>query len=132
MLEDWMNITAPSDHARTAEVTRAANWFRTNAVVIGSLALIAASLWWKAILLSHSFFRLEDYFYLERASHSALTWHYLMFVDAGHPTPLGTAIVCLLVKISPVDWTLTSAFTLAILAVRCLALLQLLRTAFAN
>jgi hypothetical protein len=126
------HIQTPSAHAPTAEVTRAADWFRTNGVVIGSLVLIAASLWWKAILLSHSFFRLDDYFYLERASHSGLTWHYLMFVDAGHLTPLGSAIAWLLVKISPADWTLTSAFTLAMLAVTCLALLRMLRTLFGN
>jgi hypothetical protein len=126
------HIQTPSAHAPTAEVTRAANWFRTNAVVIGSLALIAASLWWKGIVLSKSFFRFDDYIYLQRAAHSGLTWKYLMWMDAGHLTPLGSALAWVEVRISPVDWTLTSAITLALLAITCLALLRMLRALFGD
>ncbi len=114
------------------EAARASAWTRANAVVIAAVLLIAASLWWKAVLLSHSFFRLDDYIYLARASHSGLTWSYLMWVDAGHLTPLGYAIAWLVVRLSPVDWALTSAVTLALLAVTCLALLRMLRTLFGD
>jgi hypothetical protein len=126
------DIQTPSARVPSVEAARASAWFRANAVMIAAVVLIAISLWWKAILLSHSFFRLDDYFYLERASHSGFTWHYLMWVDAGHLTPLGSAIAWVLVKISPVDWTLTSAVTLLMLAVTCLALLRMLRTFFGN
>ncbi|MGN6676802.1 MAG: hypothetical protein ACTHKL_03355 [Streptosporangiaceae bacterium] len=125
-------IQTPSAHVQSVEVARASVWFRTNAVMIAAVALIGISLWWKAILLSHSFFRLDDFFYLERASQSGFTWHYLTWVDAGHLTPLGSAIAWVLVKISPADWTLTSAVTLALLAITCLALLRMLRTFFGN
>jgi hypothetical protein len=126
------DIRTPPARVPSAEVDRAAAWFRGNAVLIGALALIGASLWWKAILLSHSFFRLDDYIYLQHASHSGFTWKYLMWMDAGHLTPLGSAIAWVLVKISPVDWTLTSAVTLVLLAITCLALLRMLRTLFGD
>lgn len=126
------HIQTRSAHAPSTEVTRAADWLRTNAVLIGSLALIAASLWWKAILLSHSFFRLDDFIYLERASQSGFTWKYLMWMDAGHLTPLGSAIAWIEVRISPVDWTLASAVTLILLAITCLALLRMLRALFGD
>ena len=127
-----MHTQAPSAHAPGLEMARATNWVRTNKVIIAAILLIAVSLWWKAVLLSHSFFRLDDFIYLERASRSGLTWSYLMWVDAGHLTPLGYAIAWFIVKVSPVDWTLTSAVTLAMLAVTCLALLRMLRTIFGD
>lgn len=125
-------IQTPSARVQSVEVARAGTWLRGNAVVIASLALIAVSLWWKAILLSHSFFRFDDFIYLNRAAHSGFTWHYLMWVDAGHLTPLGSAIAWGLVAISPADWALTSAATLVLLAVTCLALLRMLRTFFGD
>lgn len=123
-------IQTPSARVPSVELTRAGTWLRSNAVIIASLALIALSLWWKAILLSHSFFRLDDFIYLNRAAHSGFTWKYVMWVDAGHLTPLGSAIAWVLVKVSPADWALASAVTLALLAITCLALLRMLRTFF--
>jgi hypothetical protein len=126
------HIQAPAARAPSIEVDRASAWFRGNAVVIASVVLIAVSLWWKAILLSHSFFRFDDFIYLDRAGQSGLTWKYLMWMDAGHLTPIGAAITWLEVRISPVDWTLASAVTLTLLAITCLALLRLLRTLFGD
>ncbi len=126
------DIQTPPARVQSVEVARATAWFRANAVMIAAVALIGLSLWWKAILLAHSFFRLDDFFYLDRASHSGFTWHYLTWVDAGHLTPLGSALAWVLVKASPVDWTLTSAVTLVLLAVTCLAFLRMLRTFFGN
>jgi hypothetical protein len=123
---------APPSQLTDLELTRAYLWIRANAVMLTALVLIGVTLWWKAGLLSHSFFRLDDYFYLERASTSGLTWKYLMWVDAGHLTPLGYAIAWVLVRTSPVDWTLTSAATLVLLAATCLALLRMLRTLFGD
>ena len=126
------DIQTPPAHVPSVELARAGAWLRGNAVVIGSLALIAVSLWWKAILLAHSFFRFDDFIYLDRAAHSGFTWTYLMWVDAGHLTPLGYAIAWFLVKVSPADWALTSAATLVLLAITCLALLRMLRTFFGD
>ena len=108
------------------------DWLRRNAVLITAVVLIGAQLWWKSTLLRHSFFRLDDFFFLERASSHGLTWNYLMWEDAGHLTPVGFAIAWFLAKISPFDWTLTSAATLTLLAFTCLALLRMLRTLFGN
>jgi hypothetical protein len=126
------DIQTPPARVPSVELTRASSWLRANSVVIAGLALIAASLWWKAILLSHSFFRFDDYIYLQRAFQSGFTWKYLMWMDAGHLLPIGTAIAWFEVRISPVDWTLASAGTLILLAVTCLALLRMLRTLFGD
>jgi hypothetical protein len=107
-------------------------WLRKNAVVLTALLLIGAQLWWKASLLEHSFFRLDDFFFLERASTHGLTWSYLMWEDAGQLTPVGFAIAWFLAKLSPLDWTLASAATLTLLVFTCLALLRMLRTLFGD
>lgn len=114
------------------ELDRAYHWLRMNSVIVAGLLLIAAQLWWKSSLLGHSFFRLDDYYFLERAATSGLSWKYLMWVNAGKLTPVGFAISWILVRISPVDWSLTSAVTLLMLAGTCLALLRMLRTLFGD
>jgi hypothetical protein len=96
------------------------------------LVLIGAQLLWKAGLLGRSFFRLDDYLYLEHASTQSLSWSYLTWVDAGHLDVTGSAIAWVLVRISPEDWTLATAATLVLLFCTCLALLRMLRTLFGD
>jgi hypothetical protein len=115
-----------------AELIGAIRWLRANQVLAVGLLLIAAQLWWKAGLLGRSFFRLDDYIYLEHASSSGLTWSYLTWVDAGHLDVVGSAIVWVLTRISPEDWTLASAATLVLLGCTCFALLRMLRTLFGD
>jgi hypothetical protein len=107
-------------------------WLRKHAVVLAAVLLIALQLWWKAGLLEHSFFRLDDFFALERAPTHGLTWSYLMREDAGQLSPLGNAIAWFVIRLSPLDWTLASAVTLTLLALTCLALLRMLRTLFGD
>jgi hypothetical protein len=107
-------------------------WLRRNAVVVTAVVLIGLQLWWKAGLLAHSYFRLDDFNIIERASRYGLSWKYLMWVNAGHLTPLGLAIAWFVVRLSPYDWALASAVTLVLLAATCLALLRLLRTLFGD
>jgi hypothetical protein len=107
-------------------------WLRRNAVVVTAVVLIGLQVWWKAGLLAHSYFRLDDFSIIERASREGLTWKYLMWVNAGHLTPLGLAIGWFVVRLSPYDWALASAVTLVLLAATCLALLRLLRTLFGD
>jgi hypothetical protein len=107
-------------------------WLRKYAVVLTAVLLIALQLWWKAGLLEHSFFRLDDYFLLEGAPNHGLTWSYLMREDSGQLTPLGNAIAWFVIRLSPLDWTLASAVTLTLLALTCLALLRMLRTLFGD
>jgi hypothetical protein len=107
-------------------------WLRRNAVVVTAVVLIGVQLAWKAGLLAHSYFRLDDFTIIERASRYSLSWKYLMWVNAGHLTPLGLAIGWFVVRLSPYDWALASAVTLVLLAATCLALLRLLRTLFGD
>ena len=120
-----------ADRVASGEFDPAA-WLRKNAVVLAAVLLIGAQLWWKASLLEHSFFRLDDYFDIEAASTHGLTWHYLMRENAGQLAPLANAIAWLVTKLSPLDWTLATATTLTLLALTCLALLRMLRTLFGD
>ena len=123
---------APPAPEAAFDVASASQWLSKNVVTLTAVLLIGVQLWWKAGLLAHSFFRLDDYLNLERAASGGLSWSYLMWVNAGKLMPVGLAIAWALVRISPYDWTLTSAFTLVLLACACLALLRMLRTMFGD
>lgn len=114
------------------ELQGAARWLRANLVPATGVLLIGAQLFWKAGLLGRSFFRLDDYFYMEHAATQGLSWSYLTWVDAGHLDVTGSAIAWVLVRISPEDWTLASAATLVLLFCTCYALLRMLRTLFGD
>ena len=129
MTESPRALEAPQTSWQLAGSVR---WLRANAVLAAGLLLIGAQMLWKAGLLGRSFFRLDDYLYLEHASTQGLTWNYLTWVDAGHLDVVGSAIAWVLVKISPDDWTLASAATLVLLACTCFALLRMLRTLFGD
>jgi hypothetical protein len=116
----------------SGELAGSARWLRANPVPAAGLLLIGVQLLWKAGLLGRSFFRLDDYYYLEHASTQGLSWSYLTWVDAGHLDVVGSAITWVLVRISPDDWTLASAATLVLLGCTCLALLRMLRTLFGD
>jgi hypothetical protein len=110
----------------------ASDWLWANRVRIVGVLMVGAQVWWMGAFLSRSFFRLDDFYYLERGLSNGLTWNYLMWSNSGQLTPLGFAISWVLVRISPMDWTLTSAVTLLMLAGAGLALLRLLRTLFGD
>jgi hypothetical protein len=115
-----------------SELAGSVRWLRANPILAAGVLLIAAQLWWQAGLLGRSFFRLDDYIYLEHASTSGLTWSYLTWVDAGHLDVVGSAIVWALVRISPEDWTLATAATLVLLGCTGFAFLRMLRTLFGD
>jgi hypothetical protein len=94
--------------------------------------LIGAQLWWKAGFLGRSFFWLDDYYYLERASTMGLSWSYLTWVNGGHLNVVGAAIAWLTVRSFPDDWSLATVVTLLLLGATCLALLRMLRTLFGD
>ena len=110
----------------------ASEWLRKNGVTVAALTLIAIELVWMAVLLAHSYFRQDDFRYLDRALANGLNWSYLMWVDAGHLLPLGFVIAWALARISLYNWPLTCLFILTLLAATCLALLRMLRTMFGN
>jgi hypothetical protein len=110
----------------------AREWLRKHGVTVAALALIAIQLVWMAVLLAHSYFRQDDFRFLDRALVHGFTWSYLMWVEAGHLLPLSFAIAWVMARISLYNWPLTSLFILTLLAGTCLALLRMLRTVFGN
>ena len=110
----------------------APDWLRKHGVTVAALTLIAIQLVWTAVLLAHSYFRQDDFRYLDRALADGLNWSYLMWVDAGHLLPLGFAVAWAMARISLYNWPLTSLLILALMAATCLALLRMLRTVFGN
>ena len=108
------------------------DWLRKHGVTVAALTLIAIQLVWTAVLLAHSYFRQDDFRYLDRALANGLSWSYLMWVDAGHLLPLGFAVAWAMARISLYNWPLTSLLILALMAATCLALLRMLRTVFGN
>lgn len=114
------------------ESSRLAEWLLPNWIRLVGVLLVGAQAWWMSGLLSHSYFKLDDFYFVERAASSGLTWKYLMWVNAGHLTPVGDVIAWVLTRLSPYDWTLISGATLVLLAGAGLALLRMLRTLFGD
>jgi len=114
------------------EVTSASQWLLANRIRMAGMLMIGVQIWWMGVFLTHSYFRLDDFYFIDRGLHSGLTWTYLMWVNAGNLTPVGYAISWVLDRVSPMDWTLVSTVTLAMLACAGLALLRLLRTLFGD
>jgi hypothetical protein len=107
-------------------------WLRPRWIWLAGVLLVGAQTWWMSSLLSHSYFKLDDFYYVERAASNGLTWKYLMWVNGGKLTPVGDVIAWALTRISPYNWTLISAVTLVLLAAAGLALLRMLRTLFGD
>src|ERR1700735_4367154 len=110
----------------------AAEWISRNAITVAAVALIVVQLWWKAGLLSHFYFRQDDFQILDHALASRFSGTYLITIDGGHLMPGGLALAWVLARVSLYDWTLASLVILAMLAAASLALLRLLRTLFGS
>jgi hypothetical protein len=105
---------------------------RANSVTVAGVALIAAQLGWKAYLLSHFYFRQDDFQLMDRAVSSGFTFRYLFTIGPEQLAPAGRALTWLLVRVSLYNWTLASAGTLVLLAAASLAMLRLLVLLFGN
>jgi hypothetical protein len=115
-----------------AEPRDAVEWLREHKVTVTALVMIVAQLWWKAILLGHSYFRQDDYRFLDRAVFSGFGWHYLTWIEAGHLLPVAMVLTWILARTSLYNWPLTCTVTMVILAGACLAMWKMLRTLFGN
>jgi hypothetical protein len=103
-----------------------------NGTTLAAVTLITIQLLWMAALLTHSYFRQDDYFNFDRALADGFTWKYLMLVSAGHMAPFAFAMSWLLATTSLYNWALTAALILALVAASCFALLRVLRTLFGD
>lgn len=99
-------------------------------VLLGALALIAASLALRVVVLTDSFFVEDDFLFVADAYENGLSLDYLTHVHKGHLMPGALALAWVLARIAPYDWVLVSAVTLAVQLAASLALLRFLRTAF--
>ena len=108
------------------ESSEAVEWLRSNAVALAAVALIAGQLWWKAHLLTHFYFRQDDFQVMDHALGSGLSLKYLFTIDGGHLMPGGLAIAWALVRLSLYDWTLASIVTMVLLTATSFAMLRLL------
>ena len=122
----------PTEVEAAPEFGRLAEWLRPNWIRLAGVLLVGAQVWWMSGLLAHSYFKLDDFYCVERSSSDGLGWNYLMWVNAGKLTPVGNLIAWGLTRISPYDWTLISAATLVLLAAAGLTLLRMLRTMFGD
>jgi hypothetical protein len=105
---------------------------RTRGVSLGAALLIVIQLLWMVDLLTHSYFRQDDYSYLYRGLESGFGWKYLMWEDAGQLMPFGMAVSWALARVSLYSWPLASVITLVLLTATSLAMLRMLRTLFGN
>lgn len=106
--------------------TKSAAWIGQHAVVLAAVALIVAQLCWKAYLLSHFYFRQDDFWLLDSALSHGLSLNYLFTIIGGHLRPGGLVIFWLVTRLSPDDWVLASVVTIAGLAAASVVLLRLL------
>jgi hypothetical protein len=125
-IEQWHSTAASGEFGDQAA------WLRRHGIVLTSVIMVGASLWWKAELLSHFYFRQSDYQILSRAATSRLTWGFLTTPTSLHLGPAALGYAWLLTKAAPYDWTLASVVTVVLLGCADLALLRLLRTLFGD
>ena len=107
-----------------------AGWAGRHPAVLGGLALVAAQVIWKALLLSHFYFWQDDFLFFDRSLGHGLTWQYLMPIQVGHLAPGPQAIAWMLARAALYDWAAASALTIVLLAAAGLAALRLLLTLF--
>jgi hypothetical protein len=110
--------------------TESAEWARKNPVILVAVTLIFAQLCWKAYLLSHFYFRQDDFWLLDGALSRGLSINYLFTIIGGHLRPGGLVIFWLVTRWSVYDWLLASILTIAALAVAGVVLLRLLLSLF--
>lgn len=108
------------------------SWARGRGVGPIGIVLIALSLVWKAIFLSHYYFWQDDFHFTELALSSSLSLHYVTSVAAGHMFPGLYLTYWVWARVSLYNWASASAISLVMLAAAGLAGLRVLRTLFGN
>lgn len=101
-------------------------------VSLTCLALIVASLIWKAAFLSHYYFRQDDFQVLDLARSSSLSWSFLTHVDVGHFFPGVYFIAWVLSRVALYNWGVSAGLTLLLIAGASFAAWRALRTLLGN
>ena len=131
--EGPMNVDGGGGHIDEGlDIQAALTWVRRNQAQAIGLILIAAQLVWKAQFLTHLYFTQDDFYNLNLAIQSPLSWHYLTFIGIGHLMIGPRAVAWVLARISLYDWGLASSMVLVLLAGANVAALRLLRTLFGD
>src|SRR5579859_4977443 len=105
-------------------------WIQHHQVLVAGLVLVAADLVWRAQILSHLFFRQDDFETLDLAFRSSLNVHYLTFIGSGDLMMGQRLLALMLSRVALYDWALASAIILVLFGASALAGLRLLRTMF--
>jgi len=96
------------------------------------VVLIVAQLCWKGFLLSHFYFRQDDFLLLDRALSHGLSLNYFFSFSGGHLRPGGLVMFWLVTRLSPYDWLLACIMTVAALAGAAVLMLRLLLILFGS
>lgn len=123
-------VDASREHAAGSDSSEAVQWIRANWVTVAAITLIGAQLCLVAAVLSHAYFRQDDFVLFDWALKSRLDWQFLGTNYGGHFMPGSLALAWMLDRVSVYDWTLASIVNLTFLAASSVALLRLLRTLF--
>ncbi|MGE5133992.1 MAG: hypothetical protein ACM32E_13940, partial [Gemmatimonadota bacterium] len=120
------------DEQQIQQPPEVARGLRTRGVTLAAVLLMLIQLLWMVDLLTHSYFRQDDFSYLYSALPSHFDWKYLMWEDAGQLMPLGMAVFWMAARVSLYSWPLAAVITLVLLTATSLAMLRMLRTLFGN
>jgi hypothetical protein len=101
-------------------------------VTLACLAVIVASVIWKAAFLGHYYFRQDDLHGFDVALRSGLNWSYLTHVQAGHLFPGVNLIAWVLARAALYNWAAGSAVVVVMIAAASLAAWRVLRTLLGN
>jgi hypothetical protein len=105
-------------------------WVKQHRVLAAGLVFIAVALIWRAQILSHLYFRQDDFENLDLAFKSSLNMHYLTFVGSGDFMMGHRLLDWLVSRTALYNWTLATTIILVLFATAALAALRVLRTLF--
>jgi hypothetical protein len=128
-------VTSPNEfdgRHEWSDLESLVNWVRGHRVLLGAVLMVATVVLWKAVFLSHMFFRQDDFRDLDLAIQNRFTWSYLTNVEAGHLIIGPRAVAWVLARTTLYNWALASAVSLAFVAAAGLAGYRALRTLFGD
>jgi hypothetical protein len=105
---------------------------RRHQVTLAALGLILASLIWKAVFLSHFYFRQDDFWLMDAAVKNGLSGHYILRVWSGQFIPGAYVLGWLQMKVAVYNWTVGAGVEIVLIAVASLLAWRAFRTLLGN